>query len=131
MDVKAAEQTAVAHVDGVLPVVASLAKNRIFGHLGSLEVTIQLPARSRIVAKAAEAECRGLGGRGAVAFEGPQGSVKIDEAESAQPHPPRLRRCGRPPGRSAEIGAQEDDLHISEAVRGTVVLRTGGAQSRD
>ncbi|MFI0715522.1 DUF4097 family beta strand repeat-containing protein [Streptomyces inhibens] len=123
-DVKAAEQTEVVYGDGVLRIKAPEAKNQILGASGSVEVTVQLPAGSRIEAKAASAELRGVGRLGDVAFEGAQGSVKLDEAESA-----RLTllagdisagRLGGP----AEISTQKGDIRITEAVRGTVTLRT-------
>jgi len=123
-DVKAAEQITVEYVEGVLRIEASPAKNRILGSSGSVEVTVQLPAGSRVEAKAASAEFRGVGRLGDVAFEGAQGSVKVDEAASA-----RLTllagdiTVGRLDG-PAEISTQKGDLRIAEAVRGTVVLRT-------
>src|SRR3954466_6930868 len=58
-DVKAAEQTTVAYGDGVLRIEVPEAKNRIIGATGSVEVTVQLPAGSRVEAKAAAAELRG------------------------------------------------------------------------
>ncbi|MFG2347043.1 DUF4097 family beta strand repeat-containing protein [Streptomyces phaeochromogenes] len=124
-DVKAAEQTEVAYGDdGVLRIEASPAKNRILGHSGSVEVTIQLPVGSRVEAKTAAAEFRGVGRLGDVAFEGAQGSVKLDETASA-----RLTllagdvSVGRLGG-DAEISTQKGGIHITEAVRGTVELRT-------
>ncbi|WP_327324743.1 DUF4097 domain-containing protein [Streptomyces sp. NBC_01210] len=123
-DVKAAEQITVEYGDGVLRIEASPAKNRILGASGSVEVTIQLPAGSRIEAKAASAEFRGVGRLGDVAFEGAQGSVKLDEAASARlgllAGDVSVGRLGGP----AEISTQKGDIHIAEAVRGTVVLRT-------
>ncbi|MGW7101923.1 DUF4097 family beta strand repeat-containing protein [Streptomyces sp. NPDC054838] len=123
-DVKAAEQTTVAYGDGVLRIEVPEAKNRIIGATGSVEVTVQLPAGSRVEAKAAAAELRGVGRLGDVAFDAAQGSVKLDEAESA-----RLtvlagditvgRLCG-----SAQISTQKGDITVSEAVRGTLALRT-------
>jgi hypothetical protein len=83
-DVKAAEQITVEYGDGVLRIEASPAKNRLLGNSGSIEVTVQLPADSRIEAKAAGAEFRGVGRLGDAAFEGAQGSVKLDEAASAR-----------------------------------------------
>ncbi|MGA5503634.1 DUF4097 family beta strand repeat-containing protein [Streptomyces umbrinus] len=124
-DVKAAEQTEVAFGDdGVLRIKASPAKNRIVGHSGSVEVTVQLPVGSRVEAKAASAEFRGVGRLGDVAFEGAQGSVKLDETASA-----RLTllagdvSVGRLGG-DAEISTQKGGIQITEAVRGTVELRT-------
>ena len=129
-DVKAAEQIEVAYGEGVLRIEAPAAKNRILGNSGSVEVTVQLPAGSRIEAKAALAELRGVGRLGDVVFEGAQGSVKLDETASARltlhAGDVRVGRLGGP----AEISTQKGDLHITEAVRGTVTLRTqhGGIQ---
>ncbi|MGW6100381.1 DUF4097 family beta strand repeat-containing protein [Streptomyces sp. NPDC055157] len=123
-DVKAAEQITVEYGDGVLRVEASPAKNRILGSSGSVEVTIQLPVGSRIEAKAADAEFRGVGRLGDVAFEAAQGSVKLDETASARltllAGDVSVGRLGGP----AEISTTKGDIRIAEAVRGTVVLQT-------
>ncbi|MFH8573647.1 DUF4097 family beta strand repeat-containing protein [Streptomyces sp. NPDC017993] len=123
-DVKAAEQTEVSYGDGVLRIKAPEAKNQILGSSGSIEVTVQLPAGSRIEAKAPLAELRGVGRLGDVSFEGAQGSVKLDEAASArltlQSGDVSVGRLGGP----AQISTQKGDLRITEAVRGTVTLRT-------
>ncbi|MCX5151604.1 MULTISPECIES: DUF4097 family beta strand repeat-containing protein [unclassified Streptomyces] len=123
-DVKAAEETTVTYTDGVLRIEAAPAKNRILGSSGSVEVTVQLPAGSRVEAKAASAELRGVGRLGDVSFEGAQATVKIDEAASA-----RLTlmsgdvSLGRLGG-DAQISTKKGDLQIAEAMRGTVTLRT-------
>ncbi len=83
-DIKTAEQTTVAYADGVLRITASTPGNQLFGPSGSLEVTVQLPAGSRIEAKAASAELRGVGRLGDVAFEGAYRQIKIDEAASVR-----------------------------------------------
>ncbi|MFC9129208.1 DUF4097 family beta strand repeat-containing protein [Streptomyces sp. NPDC057099] len=123
-DVKAAEQIQVAYGDGVLRIEAAPAKNRILGHSGSVEVTVQLPAGSRVEAKADSSEFRGVGRLGDVTFEGAQGLVKLDETEGA-----RLTllsgdvSVGRLGG-SAEISTQKGDIRVAEAMGGTVELRT-------
>ncbi|MFD9501068.1 DUF4097 family beta strand repeat-containing protein [Streptomyces sp. NPDC060035] len=123
-DVKAAEQTVVAYGDGVLRIETSAPTNRILGASGSIEVTVQLPVGSRIEAKAASAEFRGVGRLGHIAFEGAQGTVKLDETTSArltlQAGDVSVGRLDGP----GEISTQKGDIHISEAVRGTVTLRT-------
>ncbi|MBC9730285.1 DUF4097 family beta strand repeat-containing protein [Streptomyces sp. TRM68367] len=123
-DVKAAERTTVEYDDGLLRIAAAPAKNRILGSSGSVEVTIQLPVGSRIEAQAASAEFRGVGRLGDVAFEGAQGSVKLDEAAYARltllAGDVSVGRLGGP----AEISTQKGDIRIAEAVRGTVELRT-------
>ncbi|MEJ8670860.1 DUF4097 family beta strand repeat-containing protein [Streptomyces sp. MS1.AVA.1] len=124
-DVQAAEQTEVAYGDGVLRIEVPAGKNRVLGaSSGSIEVTVQLPTGSRVEAKAAAAELRGVGRLGDVTFEGAQGTVKLDETAGA-----RLAlqagdiTVGRLTG-PAEISTLKGDLHITEAVRGTVTLRT-------
>ncbi|MDT0465008.1 DUF4097 family beta strand repeat-containing protein [Streptomyces gibsoniae] len=122
-DVKAAEQIEVGYDDGVLRIEAAPAKNRILGNSGSVEVTVQLPAGSRIEAKAA-AELRGVGRFGDVVFEGQQATVELDEVEGARlstlAGDISVGRLGGP----AEISTEKGDLRIAEAVRGTVTLRT-------
>ena len=120
-DVKAAKQTTVKYGAGVLRIKA---KKRILGNSGSIEVTAHLPAGSRIEAKAAGAELRGVGRLGDVAFAGAQGAVELDEAASARlttvAGDVSVGRLGGP----AEISTVKGDIHIAEAVHGTVVLRT-------
>jgi len=123
-DVKAAEQTTVAFEDGVLRIHTAESKNQYFGPSGSLEITIWLPAGSRVEAKAAAAELRGVGRLGDVAVEGAYRQITIDEAESvrltAVDGDVEVGRLGGP----AEISTARGDIRITEAVRGTVVLRT-------
>jgi DUF4097 and DUF4098 domain-containing protein YvlB len=122
-DVKTAEQTQIVYADGVLKIVAS-AKNQLFGPSGFIEVTVRLPAGSRVEAKTASGEFRGVGRLGEVAFEGAQGDVKIDEAASArlilQAGDITVGRLTGP----AEITTQKGNINITEAVRGKVVLST-------
>ena len=124
-DVKAAEEIEVAYGDdGVLRIEAPAAKNRILGNSGSVEVTVQLPAGSRIEGKSAAAELRGVGRLGDVVFEGAYRQIKIDEAASvhltAVDGDVEIGRLGG----SSEISTARGDIRISEAVRGTLVLRT-------
>ncbi|KUN84491.1 DUF4097 family beta strand repeat-containing protein [Streptomyces griseoruber] len=123
-DVKAAEEIEVAYADGVLWVEAPAAKNRILGSTGSVEVTVQLPAGSRVDGKSAAAELRVVGRLGDVAFEGAYRKIKIDEAASirltATDGDIEIGRLGGP----AEISTARGDIRIAEAVRGSVVLST-------
>ncbi|MDQ0578832.1 DUF4097 family beta strand repeat-containing protein [Streptomyces rishiriensis] len=126
-DVKAAEQAEVAFGGGLLRIQAA-AQNRILGSSGAIEVTVQLPADSRVEAKAASAEFRGVGRLGDVVIEGSHGSIKLDETASA-----RLTllagdvSVGRLNG-PAEISTKKGDIRIAEAVRGTVELRTDAGE---
>ncbi|MEW1905690.1 MULTISPECIES: DUF4097 family beta strand repeat-containing protein [unclassified Streptomyces] len=123
-DVKAAEETTVAFADGVLRIEAPEAKNKILGSTGSVEVTVQLPAGSRVEAKAAAADLRGTGRLGDVSFDSAQGPVELDEAASV-----RLIlqdgdiTVGRLDG-SAELTTARGDLRIVEALGGQLVLAT-------
>ncbi|MFB7172574.1 DUF4097 family beta strand repeat-containing protein [Streptomyces sp. NPDC056254] len=123
-DVKAAEQTTVDYADGVLRITHAEPKNRILGTPGSVEVTVQLPAGSRVEARTASAEIRGVGRLGDVALDSAHGTVKLDETAGArltlQAGDITVGRLGGP----AEISTQKGDLHISEAVHGPVVLST-------
>ncbi|KAA0932212.1 DUF4097 family beta strand repeat-containing protein [Streptomyces apricus] len=123
-DVETAERTEVAYADGILRISTPEATNRLVGRSGSVEVTVRLPVDSRVQAKAAAAEFRGVGRLGEVALDGGHGSVKLDEAASA-----RLTgldtdiTVGRLNG-AAEISTQRGDVHIAEAVGGALTLTT-------
>ncbi|MEV5572214.1 DUF4097 family beta strand repeat-containing protein [Spirillospora sp. NPDC052269] len=122
-DVRAAERTTVDYADGVLR-IETPAKNEPFGPSGSVEVTIRLPAGSRVEAKAASAELRTVGRLGDVAFEGAYRRIKLDEVADL-----RLTaidgdvEIGRLNG-SAEIRTARGEIRIAEARRGKVVLST-------
>ncbi|MFC8012067.1 MULTISPECIES: DUF4097 family beta strand repeat-containing protein [Streptomyces] len=123
-DVKAAQGTTVAFADGVLRIEAPEAKNQLLGPSGSVEVTVRLPAGSRVEAKAAAADLRSTGRLGDVAFDSAQGPVELDETASV-----RLTlqdgdiTVGRLDG-SAELTTARGDLRITEALGGRLVLTT-------
>ncbi|MCX5384516.1 DUF4097 family beta strand repeat-containing protein [Streptomyces sp. NBC_00083] len=123
-DVRAAAQTTAVFTDGVLRVETPV-KNQYFGASGALEVSVQLPAGSGIVAKAGAAEFRTAGPLGDVTFDGAHGTVHIDEAATL-----RLNvhagdvRVGRLVG-DGVITVSAGDIHIDEAARGAVTLHTG------
>lgn len=123
-DVKAAGQTTVDYADGVLRIAGAPARNRVLGSSGSVEVTVRLPAGSSVEAKAASGEFRGVGRLGDVVLDVSQGKVKIDETAAARltllAGDVSVGRLGGP----AEIGTRKGDVHIAEAVRGTVRLHT-------
>ncbi|WP_424889609.1 DUF4097 family beta strand repeat-containing protein [Streptomyces sp. XH2] len=123
-DVKAAEQIEVAYADGVLRIEAPAAKGQYFGPSGSVEITVQLPAGSRVEAEAAGVELCSTGRLGDVVFDGAYREIKIEEAASvrltAVDGDVEVGRLGGP----AEISTARGDIRITEAVRGPVVLRT-------
>lgn len=124
LDVKAAEQTRVGCTDGLLLIEAPLPKTRLLGNTGAIEVTVQVPAGSRVEAKVASGRFRTTGRLGDVTFEGAQGSVEIDKATGSrltlQDGDIAVGRLGS----SAEIRTRKGDIRIAEAVSGTLELRT-------
>lgn len=122
-DVKAAEQTTVEYVDGVLR-IALVAKNQYFGPSGAIAVTVQLPAGSQAEVTAASAELRATGRLGDVVIESAQGPIHLDDVASARITSSASDiTVGRLDG-PAEIRTSKGDIRIAEAVRGNVVLRT-------
>ncbi|AGJ55103.1 DUF4097 domain-containing protein [[Kitasatospora] papulosa] len=124
-DVKAAEATEVSYADGVLRIEVQEATNRVLGNSGSVEVTVHLPAGSHVDARTAAAEFRGVGRLGDVTFEGAAGSVELDETASVrltlQAGDVSVGRLGGP----GEISTEKGGIRVSEAVGGTLTLRTG------
>ncbi|QQQ77414.1 DUF4097 family beta strand repeat protein [Saccharothrix sp. 6-C] len=122
-DVKAAEQVAVEFGDGVLRVVAPV-ENQYFGPSGAVDVTIHLPAGSRVEAKVAGAEVQATGQLGDVDIVGAHGLVALDEVAGARlallAGDVTVARLAGP----AEISTGKGDIRITEAVAGAVVLRT-------
>ncbi|WP_432117074.1 DUF4097 family beta strand repeat-containing protein [Streptomyces sp. bgisy032] len=123
-DVRAAEQVTIAYAGGVLRIEAPEAAHRVLGHPGAVEVTVQLPAGSRVEAKAAAAELRGVGRLGDVTYEGAQATVKLDETADARVALSAGDVSVGRLGGAAEISTQKGDISVAEAVRGTVTLRT-------
>ena len=123
-DVRLAEQTTVEYADGVLRISTPEPANQLVGPKGSVQVTVQLPAGSRLEGKAAAAELRGVGRLGEVVFDGAYQQIKIDEAASvrltAVDGDVEVGRLGGP----AQISTTRGDIRIAEAVGGTVVLST-------
>ena len=123
-DVQIAERTTVAYADGILRISTPEPRNKLLGASGAVEVTVQLPAGSRVEATSASSELRVVGRLGEVVFEGVYRQIKIDEAASV-----RLSavdgdvEVGRLTG-SAEISTTRGDIRIGEATRGDVVLST-------
>jgi hypothetical protein len=121
--VKLAGQTTAGYRDGILQ-ITSPAGDRIFGSSGAVEVTVQLPAGSRVEARAASAQFTTAGQLGEVTFDSPQATIKVDEAATA-----RLTTVdgditvGRLGG-DTKIRTVKGDIAVTEAARGTVVLRT-------
>ncbi|MEW2223242.1 DUF4097 family beta strand repeat-containing protein [Streptomyces sp. NPDC006990] len=122
-DVQAAERATTEYADGVLRIGLPDEK-QYFGPSGSVEVTVRLPAGSRVEARAASTEFRAVGRLGDIDFDGAYRRIKIDEAAAvrltAVDGDVEIGRLGGP----AEISTARGDIRIAEAARGKVVLRT-------
>jgi len=122
-DVEAAERTTVDFTGGVLRVTTPV-EHRALGSSGFVDVTLQLPTGSRLEAKAASAEVRGVGRLGEVVVETAHGDIKIDEAAAA-----RLGTqagsitVGRLTG-SATLRTAKGDIRVDEATQGALELAT-------
>ncbi|WP_435211259.1 DUF4097 family beta strand repeat-containing protein [Streptomyces sp. bgisy034] len=123
-DTKTAEQTEITYTDGILRIHTPAPGNQLLGPAGSVEITIQLPVGSHIEAKTTAAELRGVGRLGDIAFDGAYRHIKIDEAAGV-----RLTatdgdiEIGRLTG-PAQVSTARGDIRITEAVTGTLELRT-------
>jgi hypothetical protein len=122
-DVKLAEQTTAGYSDGILRITAP-AGNRILGSSGAVEVTVQLPAGSRIEAKAASAQFTTAGQLGDVTFDSSQATVKVDAAATARLTTADGDITVGHLGGDTEIRTVRGDIQITEATHGTLVLRT-------
>src|ERR1700744_2106638 len=122
-DVKLAEQTTVEFSDGVLRVVGPAA-HRVFGSSGAVELTVGLPAGSRVEAKTASAQFTTTGQLGDVTLDSAQATVSLEAAATA--HLVIVYgdvTVGRLGG-DAEIRTVRGDIRLTEATGGAVVLRT-------
>ncbi|MFJ4649884.1 DUF4097 family beta strand repeat-containing protein [Nocardia sp. NPDC088792] len=123
-DVKAAEKTSVEFADGVVRIHTAEPRNQYFGASGSLAVTVQVPAGSRIEGHTGGCELRGVGRLGDVVFDGAYRQIGIDEAASirltAVDGDVEIGRLSGP----AQITTARGAIRIGQAVRGAVVLHT-------
>ncbi|MFD3481483.1 DUF4097 family beta strand repeat-containing protein [Streptomyces sp. NPDC058695] len=122
-DVKAAERTTIAYDDGVLRVV-NPGGDQHFGPSGSIEVTVQLPAGSRVEVKAQAAELRAVGRLGDLVFDGAYRHVKVDEAAglrlAATDGDVEVTRLTGP----GDISTARGDITVAEATGGKLTLTT-------
>ncbi|MFJ8627767.1 DUF4097 family beta strand repeat-containing protein [Kitasatospora sp. NPDC093550] len=121
-DVRTAEQTTATYTDGVLRITTG-GRSGLTGP-GSVEVTVQLPAGSRVEARTEAAELRVVGRLGDLDFTGAHRQIKIDEADgvrlTAVDGDVEIGRLNGP----AEISTARGDIRIAQALRGIVTLST-------
>jgi hypothetical protein len=122
-DVKLAAQVTASYSDGVLRVTAPDG-HRVLGSSGAVEVTVQLPAGSAVQATTAAARFTTTGPLGQVTLDSAQATVSLEQAATA-----RLAvvdgdiTAGRLDG-DADIRTVKGDINVTEATRGTLLLRT-------
>ncbi|MGX1369241.1 hypothetical protein RKD19_004600 [Streptomyces canus] len=123
-DTKAAEQIQVHYQDGVLRITAPPATSRHLGPSGAAEVTVQLPAGSRVETTSAAVRFRAVGRLGDIVLDGAHGPVKIDEAASlhltATDSDITVQRLTGP----GRITTQRGHITLHEAHTGTLELTT-------
>jgi hypothetical protein len=123
-DVKAAGQTTVSYADGILRIAAPQGKNQHFGPSGSVDVTVNLPAGSRVEATTSAAELDSTGRLGDVSFTGAYRHINLAHAArvhlTATDGDVHISRLDGP----ADISTARGDIHIGEASTGTVTLTT-------
>lgn len=121
-DVDAAKRTTVEFHEGTLR-VATPTKHELFGPSGAVEVTVQLPAGSRVEVRGS-AGLRGVGRLGDVTVEKSYGAIKLDEAAevrvAALDGDVSIGRLTGP----GEVTTMRGDIRIAEAVRGLAALNT-------
>ncbi|MGW4699822.1 DUF4097 family beta strand repeat-containing protein [Streptomyces sp. NPDC004285] len=124
-DVHTAERTEVTYTDGVLNIEIPKTKNTLLGNgLGSIQVTVHLPADSRVEARAAATAIRTTGRLGDLTFHGAYGEIVVDEAaDLTLTATDGDVQVGRLTG-SADITAARGDIRITEATGGTLTLTT-------
>jgi len=122
-DVKLAAQVTAACSDGILRISAPDG-HRVLGSSGAVEVTVQLPSGSAVRATTASARFTTTGPLGEVTLDSAQATVSLEQAATA-----RLAvtdgdiTVGRLGG-DADIRTVKGDIQVTEATRGTLVLRT-------
>jgi Putative adhesin len=122
-DVKLAARITAAYSDGVLRVTAPAA-NRVLGSTGAVEVTIQLPAGSAVQATTASAQFTTTGPLGEVTLDSAQATVNLEQAATARITVVDGDITAGHLGGDAQLRTARGSIHITEATRGTLELRT-------
>jgi Putative adhesin len=122
-DVKLAARITAAYSDGVLRVTAPAA-NRVLGSTGAVEVTIQLPAGSAVQATTASAQFTTTGQLGEVTLDSAQAAVSVEQAATARITVVDGDITAGHLGGDAQLRTARGSIHITEATRGTLELRT-------
>ena len=122
-DVKLAARITAAYGDGVLRVTAPAA-NRVLGSTGAVEVTIQLPAGSAVQATTASAQFTTAGPLGEVTLDSAQATVSLAQAATARITIVDGDITAGHLGGDAQLRTARGSIHVTEATRGTLELRT-------
>lgn len=122
-DVKLAAQVTAAYRDGVLRVTAPDG-HRVLGSTGAVAVTVHLPAGSAVQATAASARFTASGPLGEVTLDSAQATVSVEQAATARLTVTDGNITAGRLGGGAQIRTVKGDINVTEAIQGTLVLRT-------
>lgn len=122
-DVKLAEQITTECNDGILRIAAP-SGYRILGSSGAVELTVRLPAGSRVEAKAASAQFTTMGQLGDVTFESSQATIKVDQAATANLSTVDGDISVGRLGGDAKLCTVRGDIQVAQAAQGTVEARS-------
>ena len=122
-DVKLAARITAAYSDGTLTVTAPAA-NRVLGSTGAVEVTVALPAGSAVQATTASAQFTTTGPLGEVTLDSAQATVSVEQAATARITVVDGDITAGHLGGDAQLRTARGSIHVTEATRGTLQLRT-------
>jgi len=122
-DVKLAGHITTTYSDGILRITGP-AGHRILGSTGAVELTVQLPAGSRIEAKAASAQFTTTGQLGDVTFDSAQAIINVAQAATARLTTVDGNITAGLIGGDSKIRTVKGDIAVTEASGGNLELHT-------
>ena len=104
--------------------VTAPAAHRVLGSTGAVEVTVQLPAGSAVQATTASAQFTTAGPLGEVTLDSAQATVSVEQAATARITVVDGDITAGHLGGDAQLRTARGSIHVTEATRGTLQLRT-------
>jgi hypothetical protein len=122
-DVKLAAATTATCRDATLR-ITTRAGRKILGSTGALDITLRLPARSRVQARAAAAQLTTTGPLGDITLDSAQATVTIDHAAATRLTVTDADITVSHLHGDGEIRAVRGDIEVTRATRGALTLAT-------
>ena len=122
-DVKLAAAATATYRDATLRITTPPG-HKVLGSSGALHITIHLPARSRVQARAAATHLTTTGPLSDITLHSAQATVSIDHAATAHLAVTDADITVTHLDGDAQIRAVRGDIHITEATRGALTLAT-------